>query len=149
MTNEVKVYRGTPKPLEASGGSITNNSVVLADDASYDVDADGGGYPDGEFYLTCAFGTAPVEGATLPLMARPLDIDGTNDAPVPEMARPTQLIGVFVVDNTTSTQYLPLQGGFARDLPKSAAYYLGNNGTGQTVASGWKLVVVPRTKGPA
>lgn len=149
MTNEVKVYRGTPKTLEASGGSITNNSVVQADDASYDVTADGGDYPDCEFYLTCAFATGPTEGTTLPLMARPLDIDSTNDAPVPELARPTQFIGCFVVDNTTSTQYLPLQGGFARDVPKKADYYLGNNGTGQTVSSGWKLVAVPRTKGPA
>lgn len=84
MSGEGIPFRGTPKTLEASGASITNNSVVQADDASYDTSADGGGYPDAEFVLTCAFGTAPTEGTALLLMARPLDIDSTNDAEVPE-----------------------------------------------------------------
>lgn len=149
MSGEGIVFRGTPKTLEASGSSITNNSVVQADDASYDTTSDGAGYPDAEFVLTCAFGTGPTEGTVVQLMARPLDIDSTNDAEVPEMARPTLLIGVFVVNNVTTTQYIPMQGIYARDVPVKADYYLGNNGTGQTVSSGWKLVVTPRTKGPA
>lgn len=149
MSGEVIVLWGTPVTLEASGGSITNNSVVQADDADYDVTADGGDYPDAEFYLTCAFGTGPTEGTALVLMARPLDIDSTNDAEVPELARPTLAIGVFIVNNVTTTQYIPLQGVYARDVPRKADYYLGNSGTGQTVSSGWKLVAVPRTRGPA
>ena len=144
--NAQVILLGTPKTLEASGGSITNNSVVQADDATYDRDSDGAGYPDAEFYLTCAFGTGPTEGTTLVLMARPLDIDSTNDAEVPELARPTAPIGRFVVNNVTTTQYIQIYGGYVRDVPKKAEYYLGNDGTGQTVSSGWKLVVVPRTR---
>lgn len=151
MTNETKVYRGTPKTLEASGGTITNNSVVQADDASYSPSADGGDYPDAEFYLSAAFTTAPTEGTSLLLYARPLDIDSTNDAEAPEAARPTCFIGSFVVNNVGSStmQYMQLQGNYARDVPAKADYYIHNNGTGQSVNSGWKLVVVPRTKGPA
>ncbi len=151
MTNETKVYLGTPKTLEASGGSITNNSVVQADDATYTRSTDGGDYPDAEFYLSAAFTTAPTEGTTLNLYARPLDIDSTNDAEVPEAARPTVFVGVFVVNNvgTSTMQYMQLQGGYARDMPAKADYYLHNNATGQTVNAGWKLVVVPRTRGPA
>lgn len=148
MPNETKVYRGTPKTLEASGASIANNAVVQADDATYDADADGAGYPDAEFYLTGSFSVAATEGSGLMLMARPLNIDGTGDAQTPELARPGTLIGSFVVDNVTTTQYMPLQGGFARDVPLLAEYWVGNNNTGQTLASGWKLVVVPRTRGP-
>lgn len=65
------------------------------------------------------------------------------------MARPTILIGVFIVNNVTTTQYIPMQGIYARDVPLKADYYIGNSNTGQTVSSGWKLVVTPRTKGPA
>lgn len=150
MTNETKVYTGTPKTLEASGASITNNSVVQADDATYDRSADGGNYPDAEFYLDAAFTTAPTEGTTLALYARPLDISSTNDSEVPEAARPTCFIGVFVVNNVgaSAVQYMQLQGGYARDLPAKADYYIHNNATGQTVNAGWKLVIVPRTKGP-
>jgi hypothetical protein len=147
MAGEMQVVRGTPKTLEASGGSITNNSVVQADDANYDRTADGGDYPDAEFVVSLTFGTAPTEGSVVALYARPLDIDGTNDAPVPEAARPTMFIGSFVVDNVTSAQYLgPL---LARDVPLLASYYLHNNATGQTISSGWTLKVTPRTYKPA
>jgi len=145
-TGGMKEYRGTTKTLEANGGSITNGSVVQADDATYDTVSDGEGCPDAEFVLGATFGTNPTEGTTLALYARPLDIDGTNDAEAPEAARPTRLIGSFVVNNVTSAQYMILR---ARDVPKLASYYIHNNGTGQTVSSGWTLKVTPITYAPA
>ena len=139
---------GTAKTLEASGASITAGSVVQADDANYVLSSDAANWPDAEFYLTAAFGTAPTEGRPINLLARPLDIDGTNDAEVPEANRPTQYIGSFIVNNVTTTQYMQLQGVVAYDLPRNAAYYL-HNGADQTLSSGWKLVVVPRNVIPA
>lgn len=146
MAGEMTVVHGTARTLEASGASIANNAVGQADDASYSLNTHGANFPDAEFILSFAFGTAPTEGTTLALYARPLDIDGTNDAEVPEAARPTEPIGVFVVNNVTTTQYARL---IARDLPRIADYYIHNNGTGQTLSAGWKLVVVPRTYKPA
>lgn len=145
MAGETIVVWGTPRTLEASGASITNNSVVQADDASYSTVTHGDSYPDAEFVLTCAFGTAPTEGTVVSLFARPLNIDSTNDAEVPEAARATVFIGNFVVNNVTSTQYIVMNGIFAQDVPKEADYYLLNNATGQTLSSGWKLVVIPRS----
>ena len=145
MTNEVKVYTGTQKTLEANGGSITNGSVVQADDDTYSVASDGGGYPDAEFVLTVTFGTAPTEGTILALYARPLDVDGTADTEAPEAGRPTQYIGSFVVNNVTTAQTIVMR---AYDLPALASYYLHNNATGQTVSAGWVLKVTPRTVGP-
>lgn len=139
---------GTAKTLEASGASITAAAVVQANDASYSLSADAANWPDAEFVLTCAFGTAPTEGRSLNLLARLLDIDGTNDAPVPEVARPGHYVGSFIVDNTTSTQYLHLQGIVSYDLPRLADYYL-HNGTDQTLSAGWKLVVRPRNVIPS
>lgn len=146
MTNEVKVYSGTQKTLEASGASIANGSVVQADDATYSVAADGGGYPDGEFVLTATYATAPAEGGGLSLYARPLDVDGTVDTEAPEAARPTQYIGNFAVNNVTTGQAMVCR---AYDLPALASYYIHNNGTGQTVSAGWVLKITPRTVGPA
>lgn len=138
-------WRGTTKTLEANGGSITNNSVVQADDANYDTVADGEGAPDAEFVASFTFSVAPTEGTILALYARPLDIDSTNDAEVPEAARPTRYIGQFVVNNVTSAQYAICVG---RNLPKLAAYYLHNNGTGQTVSAGWTLKATPLAMTP-
>jgi hypothetical protein len=133
-------WRGTVKTLEASGASITNNSVVQADDANYDTVTDGESTPDAEFVLTFTFATAPTEGTVLALYCRPLDIDGTADAEVPEAARPTRQVGAFVVNNVTTAQTAIAVG---RDLPKLAAYYVHNSGTGQTVSTGWVLKATP------
>lgn len=146
MANEAIIKTGTQKTLEANGASIANNSLDQANDASYAVVADGGGYPHGEFALTCAFTTAPTEGTTIALYARPLNVDGTADTEVPETTRGTYLVGVFVVNNVTTSQTMVL---YARDLPREADYYIFNNGTGQSINAGWVLKVTPRSIGPA
>lgn len=146
MASEAIIKTGTQKTLEANGASIANNALGQADDAGYAVVADGGGYPDAEVVLTATFATAPTEGTTIALYARPLNADGTADTEAPETTRPTYPVGVFVVNNVTAAQTMVLR---ARDLPLEADYYLHNNGTGQTISAGWVLKVKPMTRGPA
>lgn len=144
-TNDAVVKYGTEKTLEASGASIANNAIVLADDASYDIEVDGGGAPDGEFVLTAAYGTAPTVNTTLDLIARELNISGANHAPASTATYRQRFIASFVVFNQTATQYLKAYGW---NLPKLANYYIYNNATGQTVSAGWTLKVTPRALGP-
>jgi hypothetical protein len=146
MSGETILVTGTPKTLEANGAAITNNALAQADDASYSVAADGANYPDAKFVFSGAFATAPTEGATLALYARPLDIDGAADADAPETTRPGVFIGTFVVNNVTTAQPIEL---IAQDVPWKADYYLHNNGTGQTLSAGWTLKVTPFTVAPA
>lgn len=143
MAGEIIRVYGAPKTLEANGALIANNTVVQADDATYDIVSDGSSYDDGEFALSFAYASAPNEGSVLALLVRPLDIDGTNDAEVPEASRPVRQVGVFVVNNVTTTQYAVCVG---RDLPKLGSYYIHNVGTGQSVSAGWTLKVTPRTR---
>lgn len=149
MAGEIQVVYGTSKTLEANGASIANNNKGIADDATYSVAADGGNFPDAEFVVSFAFGTAPTENTTLVLLAQPLDVDGTADTDAPEDGVVTFKavpIGSFVVNNSTATQYARL---VAFDLPPLANYYLWNNATGQAVSAGWTLKVRPRTYKPA
>ena len=146
MSGETIIKLGTQKTLEANGASIANNTLAQADDAIYSVASDGAYYPDAKFVISVTFGAAPTEGTTLALYAQPLDIDGTNDAEVPETTRPTVFIGTFSVNNVTTEQYAEL---IAQDVPWNASYYLHNNGTGQTLSAGWKLKVTPCTVAPA
>ncbi len=145
MAGEAIVKWGTQKTLEANGTGVGNGGIVQADDASYSLVADGASYPDAEFVLACTFGTAPTENGIVSLVARPLNIDGTADADVPEFSRQVLFIGSFFVNNVTTTQNLWLIG---YDLPKEADYWLANN-AGQSIAAGWTLKVTPRTIGPA
>ena len=146
MSNEAIVFLGTQKTLEASGASIANNALAQADDASYGIVADGANYPDARFVLTGTFSTTATENTTLALYARPLNIDGTTDADAPETTRPTQYIGVFVVNNGTSPQSLVCN---AQNVPWEADYYIHNNNTTGVLAAGWTLKVTPCTIGPA
>lgn len=143
MSGETVRIKGTPKTLEANGALIANNTIVQANDATYSVSADGAGFEDGTFALGFTYGTTPTEGTVLALLARPMDIDGTNDAQVPETSRPVRQIGIFVVDNVTTAQYAECTG---RDLPDLAEYYIHNVGTGQSVSAGWTLKVTPRSR---
>lgn len=146
MSGETIIVRGTTKTLESNGVSIASNALAQADDADYGVFVDGSGYPDLKFVLgNVVFSTAPTEGTVLSLYARPLDIDGTADAEIPETTRPTVLIGSFVVNNVTTAQYIEL---IAQDVPWLASYYIHNNGTGQTLSSGWTLKATPCTVAP-
>lgn len=142
MAGESIVVFGTTKTLEANGGSIANNAVVQADDATYDQVTDGASFMYADFVASFTFATAPTENTVLALYARPLDIDGTNDAEVPEATRPTMFIGSFPVNNVTTAQYAQI---IERQVPKLASYYLHNAGTGQTVSAGWTLKVTPRS----
>lgn len=144
MANEIIRSFGTQKTLEANGGTIANNAITQANDASYSTSADGANYPDAEFVASFSFSVAPTEGTVLALIARTLNIDGTNDAEVPEAARADRYVGQFVVNNVTTTQYAAC---FARNVPREADYYLLNSGTGQTVSAGWTLKVTPMTFG--
>jgi hypothetical protein len=91
--------------------------------------------------LNCTFAVAPGDATIVGLYARPLDIDGTLDSEVPEASRPTRYMGSFILNNVTTQQVMEL---VCYDVPRLAAYYLHNNGTGQSMPAGWTLKVTPR-----
>jgi len=146
MAGEAKIFVGTPKTLEANGGSIANNALAQANDASYDINADGAYYTSAKFVISVTYSVAPTEGSRLLLLARSLDIDSTNDAEAPEATFLFTRVGSFPVNNVTSAQYAECYVDFP---PFKADYYLYNDATGQTISAGWTLKVTPYTVGPA
>lgn len=146
MSTEMIVVNGTQKTLVSSGASLANNAMSGASASTYNRAVDGSDFPDASFVLSVAFGTAPTVNTTLDLYARELDIDGTDDAPVPTTTYKRRYIGSFVLINQTATQYLKI---LAFDVPKLAEYYLHNNATGQTISAGWMLKITPRSYKPA
>jgi hypothetical protein len=146
MANEVTRVYGTLKTLEANGASTANNVITQADDAAYSTTTDGSNYPDARFVLSFTYSVAPTEGTVIALVARTIDIDGTNDAEVPEATRADRYIGSFTVNNVTTLQYAEC---VATDVPVNAHYYILNSGTGQTIGAGWTLKVTPQSYKPA
>ena len=146
MSGEMVVVNGTTKTLVSSGASLSNNTMSAASAATYDRGTDGGGFPDADFVLAVAFGTAPTVNTTIDLYARELDIDGTGDAVAPTTTYKRRYIGSFPVINQTAMQYIKIN---AFDVPKLAEYHIHNNGTGQTISAAWTLKITPRSYAPA
>ena len=140
MAGEAIVVVGTPKTLEANGESTGNNVVTQANDGTYSIVADGTNFPDAKFVFSGTFATAPTENSSIGLLARPINIDGTNDSEVPEATRATYFVGAFTLNNVTTAQYAEL---IARDVPWEAEYYIFNNNSNQTLSAGWTLKVTP------
>lgn len=133
------IVMGTPKSLEANGASAPANTLVQADDATYGIVADGNNYAHAKFVLSCTLPT-PAENSVIELVARPINISGTNDAEIPETTRPDVFIQLFRLNNVETTQYIE---ALAENVPWEAEYYLYVNGTGVTLSAGWTLTVIP------
>lgn len=149
MAGETLVVYGTPVVLESNGATVSNNNVGVASIATYSVATDGGGYPDAKFVFGGGFGGVVTDNSTIVLLARPLNISGTNDAEVPQNGALTfkgLILGSFVLRSTASAQYAEL---IVEDVPAEAEYYVWNNLTGQTLSLGWGLTIIPRTYVPA
>lgn len=149
MSGEPIAVYGASITLEANGAAIVSNNVGQADDNSYSVATDGGGWSEAEFVFTGTFTTAPNENTTLVLIAQELDIDGTADAQPPENGATTfkgRVIASFVLNNVTTAQSIRAIG---YDLPPLANYWIWNAATGQTLPAGWGLKLRPRNWQPA
>jgi hypothetical protein len=141
MAGEMQRVYGSSVTLEANGASIATGAIGEANDANYDLSDDTpADYPDAEFVLTCAFGGTPTAGTAISLIIRPLDIDGTTDAPAPTATYLHEFFGSFVHNGASSSQTLRCH---ARDIPRAGTAYLFNSGTGQTLSAGWVLKVRP------
>jgi len=146
----IEVLSATPIALETAGLALANGSITMVsnvyDKMATTANAGGNGYPDGQFIFEGTFNTAPVENSLLSLYVREYPANGAARTDVPEATRPGRPIGSFQVNDRTGLQTLVLM---LEGLPPKGDYYIHNNGTGQAVASGWKLSVVPRTFRPA
>lgn len=144
MANEMKKVYGTQKTVSTTIAAIANNALSAA--CGTYTSTDTLDYPDADFVLVVAFGTAPTEGTTIDLLVRPMDVQSTNDTIAPQATYQPHRIGTFVVDNVTSAQYVFCS---AFDLPKAGELYLYNNGSGQTTSANASLYMTPRTVAPA
>lgn len=147
MAGEVQRVYGTLVTLEANGASIGNNAIGQADDAAANM-ASAGGLADtfdAEFALTVPYSAAPTAGTSISLILRPLNFDGTSDAPVPTAAYLNEFFGSFLPLASATTQTLRC---FATDVPREFEAYLFNNATGIAIPAGWALRFRPVTYQP-
>lgn len=142
MAGETKRIYGTTKTLESTGASVASAAMSAAASSTL-LTADTADYPHAVFTLTATFGAAPAAMLPVDVYARPLDIDGTTDAPVPTTSYKHRYVGTFLLANSTQ-QTVEFIG---YNLPRNCEFYL-HNQSGQTM-NPWALKATPFTYGPA
>lgn len=91
--------------------------------------------------LTVTMAVAPSAGAAFHLYRRDINIDGTNDATVPDANFKNTYVGSFPVDLVTTAQYISLT-----DIPitVSQEFYIEND-TGQSTSGTTTVKVTPKS----
>ena len=148
-TNDTIVKFGTLDDLDSTSGTVANNAYSVAGDlAAWTNDDDA---PMATMVGLFTFGTAPTASTTIDLFCRLLNIaDTTKDTQTPTDDQPVIYLGSYVLDNVTTEQVLSID----IHLPNAKSsqeyeFYIKNNGTGQTLSSGWSLQITPKTYGPS
>lgn len=143
MANEVKRVFGTQTQLQSAGASVSNNAISAAAATTYDLSASGGDYAHARFTLRVNSSVALTANAPITLILRALNVQGTNDTPVPTTSYLNRPAGVFSPIAQTADQYLEL---YAYDLPREFEAYIYNQ-AGQSLTS-WDLWVQPFSYAP-
>jgi len=144
-------FFGTQDSIDdGSTSSVTNNSFsVAADITSWTNDDDA---PFAVFVMRCQFGTAPTDGSLINIYGRKMNVQSTNDTPVPTAVNTDQYLGSFVVDGdvgTATNAYLVTSRISLPNHTTSQVYdFYFENKTRHTISSGWAAWITPCTKGP-
>ena len=150
-TNDTIEKFDTLDDLDSTSAAVSNNAYSVAGDlAQWTNDDDA---PLAVMVGLFTFSVAPTASTTIDLFCRPMNIADTSKEPdTPNDDIPQIYLGSFVLDNVTTEQVIPVSGG-AVHLPNVYTsqlyeFYIKNNGTGQSLSSGWSLQITPKTFGP-
>jgi hypothetical protein len=150
-TNDLVEKFGTLTSVDdASTSSVANAAFSVAADISAWTNTDD--VPQAMFVLKAQWATVTnVANKLVNIYARPINIQSTNDPVAPSANRLATCIGSFTVYAASgSTDYF--FESTRCDLPNLKSgqeyeFYIENQ-TGQTIAAGWALWIMPVTQGP-
>ena len=108
--------------------------------------------PEAAAVFTMQYASGTLDGNPfVSLYARLLNIDGTDDEPVPDASYQNKLLGRFLIDTNLGTA---TDNSHAADIDLPNVYtsqvyeFYIENQTGVTIAAGWELTITPKTVGP-
>ena len=149
MPNPLIVDRGTPAALVSSGAAIASGFFSLSGTNPIRM-ANTSNYLAADVRLFAAFSVAPSAGS-IQLFKVPRSVVSDTQGPTttgsgtfPTGFTPV-LVGTFNNNYSTTGQWLSLGGPIALDA--DAEYFLYNNGTSQSIASGWVFEWQPFSPG--
>jgi hypothetical protein len=147
MAGEMQKTFGSWVVLEANGATIASLAFSAADDSGFVMATDGSSYPNLEFEVEFTNTVAATGSPFLAFYALDRNLfDGSNNAQAPASSNRRRLVRTEPTAlSSTAAQRFSFD---VLNAPKDALYYV-ENGTGQSIASGWKLRARAWTLKPA
>jgi len=145
-------FYGTQDQVDSSAGTIANDAMSVAGDVSDWTNDDDA--PGAVFTLKCQFDTTFPSVGSIDLHAVLLNIQSTNDENDADASHEPHYLGSFQIDfgvaadtDFYTTLHVPeLPPGI--QTSQIYRFFIKNNGTAQTIGTGWGLWVTPVTQGP-
>lgn len=150
-TDSIIDFFGTQDVVDSSSSAVVDAAFSVTADISQWTNDD-----DAElaaFALKFQYPSGTITNGGVHLYARLMNIDSTNDEPVPDTGWEEHYLGTFPTDSglaVTTDNYLSL--GHDAELPNMYTsqvyeFYIKND-CGVTLTAGWTLKITPKAKGP-
>ena len=99
--------------------------------------------------ILVTYGTTAVAGEGVNLYLRPLNIEGTNDANVPDAVFQDMYVTSFPLATGTAAQYITRTISLPNAYTSQVYELYLENGSTQSISAGWDIYVTPLTIGGA
>ena len=139
-------FFGSQSSLDNTSGAVTDGSFSVTGDLNSWTNSDDA--PEASMVFEGTYSTAPDVGSDVLLFAQLLNVESTNDAPVPDANYPHIYMGRFALDNVTTAQYITIDIDLPNYKTSSVYHFFIKNQAGQTLSAGWDLHPAAKTEGP-
>ena len=145
-------FGGTaPEEITSSPATVVDGAFSVAGDVSQFTNTDDAMWATFLLQLTAALSGIPDVGAAVQLYSRLMNIDGTEDAQIPQDDYENIWLGTFPVLDLDGAQNIPMP--YRVELPKLYTqqvheFYI-KNSTGVSLGTTWQLWISDLTPGPS
>jgi len=137
---------GTQDTLGTSSSAVADGAFsVAADLSTWNNDDD---VREGFAIISPNFSIAPDANSGVDLFIRPLNIQSTNDAEVPDANMLQGFLGTFDLNDVTTAQYPWMFFRIPNSYTSSDYEFYTLNNSGQSMPAGWDMFVTPITNAP-
>ncbi len=137
---------GTSSDLDNTSSAVTDDSFSVSADLLSFTNTDD--TREARILLKATYSVAPSTNSTVDLYAQLIDIDGTNDSPVPSDNFQHVLMGSFPLDAVTILQVVPIPVSLLNFKTSQIHQLYIKNNAGQTLSAGWTVIITPIAIGP-
>lgn len=145
-TDAAVEFFGTQDTLGTSSAAVPDGAFSIASDLSTWTNDDDA--PTAHVVLLANFSVAPDANSVVNLYLRPLAIQSTNDATIPNANFQQVYAGSFGLNDSTVAQYIPVVISLPNQKTSQGYEFYVENQSGQSLPAGWDIYVTPKTIGP-